>query len=202
MFVIGLTGSIASGKSETAKLLMNAGIPVFDADAEVHRLYQQQSVINQVAAGFPQAIVEGAIDRSELGKIVLADPAALQKLEHIVHPLVRAARQDFIEKANMDGLSFVVVDIPLLFETGEDKTIDYVVVVSAPENIRRKRAMARIGMTAEKLEAITERQMPDAEKRRRADFIIDNSGSLDLLREQVDALILKLNALPGAKAHA
>jgi dephospho-CoA kinase len=202
MLVIGLTGSIASGKSETAKLLIKAGIPVFDADAEVHRLYQQRAVIDQVANAFPQVVVNGAIDRSELAKIALTNPSALKKLEHIVHPLVRAARKHFTEKANMDGLNFIVADIPLLFETGEDKTMDYVVVVSAPENIRRTRALERPGMTVEKLDSIAARQMPDAEKRKRADFVIDNSGRLDQLREQVDALIIKLKALPGAKTNA
>lgn len=202
MLVIGLTGSIASGKSETTKLLIKAGIPVFDADSEVHGLYQRQVVIDQVAAEFPQAIVSGAIDRRELGKIVLANPSDLKKLEHIVHPLVRAARQHFIDKTKLDGLKYVVVDIPLLFETGEDKTMDHIVVVSAPDNIRRARVMERPNMTAEKLHNIEARQMPNAEKCKRADFVIDNSGSLDQLREQVDALIIKLKALPGANINA
>ena len=202
MLVIGLTGSIASGKSETTKLLIKAGIPVFDADSEVHGLYQRQVVIDQVAAEFPQAILSGAIDRRELGKIVLANPSDLKKLEHIVHPLVRAARQRFIDKTKLDGLKYVVVDIPLLFETGEDKTMDRVVVVSAPDNIRRTRVMERPNMTSEKLHNIEARQMPNAEKCKRADFVIDNSGSLDQLREQVDALIIKLKALPGANINA
>jgi dephospho-CoA kinase len=202
MLVVGLTGSIASGKSETVKLLNQAGIPVFDSDAEVHKIYKKDRVVSAISRHFPSAVQGDVIDREKLGKLVLLNPKELKKLESLIHPEVRLKREKFIEQWKRERSPIVFIDIPLLFETGEKKNFDQVVVVSASDTIRQQRALSRPGMSAEKLAGITARQMPDVEKRKRADFVIENSGSLDQLREQVDALIIKLNGLPGAKTNA
>lgn len=201
MIVIGLTGSIATGKTEVAKMFGVAGTPVFDSDARVHQLYSEQSTINLIAKNFPEAIKEGRIDRPSLGKIVFTRPEELKRLEAIIHPLVQTRRQEFIAHWRAQKSPFVILDIPLLFETAENPNLDFTVVVSAAEDIQRKRALARPGMTAEKLAGILARQMPDVEKRSRADFVIENSGSMDQLQKQVDALVGKFKTLAeGRKA--
>ncbi len=192
---VGLTGSIATGKSEVAKLFSAAGIPVFDSDAEVHSLYAEKTTKELVGKMFPDVIVDGEIDRQRLGQRVLSSPEDLRKLELLIHPLVRKRREWFKAHWQKQDSAFVVLDIPLLFETGQEKELDYVIVVSTSENVQRKRAMARPGMTEQKLAGILARQMPDVEKRRRADFVIENSGGLEHLRIQVDALSSKLAEL-------
>ena len=192
---VGLTGSIATGKSEVAKLFFAAGIPVFDSDAEVHGLYAEKTTRDLLGKEFPDVFVNGEIDRQRLGQRVLASPGDLQKLESLIHPLVRKRREQFIARWQKQGTPFVVLDIPLLFETGQEKELDYVIVVSADEEVQRRRAIARPGMTEQKLAGILARQMPNVEKRRRADFVIENSGSLEHLRSQVDALSSRLAEL-------
>lgn len=199
MITVGLTGSIATGKTEVAKLFAAAGIPVFDSDAEVHALYAGKAAAELLGRTFPGVVVDGRIDRQRLGQAVLGSPEDLKKLESLIHPLVRKRQEDFIAHWQKQRASIVVLDIPLLFETGREKELDYVIVVSADEGIQRERVLARPGMTEEKLASILTRQMPDAEKRRRADFVIENSGSLEQLRPQVDALCMKL--VERARTH-
>ena len=195
MISVGLTGSIATGKSEVAKLFSVVGIPVFDSDAEVHSLYVEKATRDSLGKVFPDVFVNGEIDRQRLGQRALASPGDLRKLESLIHPLVQRRREDFIAHWRKQGAPLVVLDIPLLFETGQERELDYVVVVSANEGVQRNRAMARPGMTEQKLAGIVARQMPDAEKRGRADFVIENSGSLEHLRTQVDTLTKKLTKL-------
>lgn len=201
MLVIGLTGSIATGKTEVAKLFSAAHIPVFDADAEVHRIYRNKQVVKMLGEHFPDAIHNGEIDRQGLGRIVLSDATKLKTLEELIHPLVRAQREKFLTKWKKENSNFVVMDIPLLYETGQSKDVDYVIVVSTPENIQRERALSRPGMTDEKLVGILRRQVPDSKKREYADFVIENAGSLDQLDKQVAALIAKFNAISKDPKH-
>lgn len=196
MIVIGLTGSISMGKSVTAKLFAEEGVPVHDADAAVHRLYEGEAV-PLVEAAFPGTTHDGKVDRQKLGGRVLNDDAAIRRLEGIVHPLVRAAETHFLKDAESRGAAIVVLDIPLLLETGGEKRIDKIVVVSAPPDLQRERAMQRPGMTPEKLEAILAKQMPDAEKRARADFVVDSSQGVDSARDQVRAILRAVAALPN-----
>ena len=193
MVVLGLTGSIGMGKSTTADLFRREGVPVFDADATVHALYRGAAAagaaVAAVEAAFPGVAPDGAVDREELGRRVLGDPAALRRLESIVHPLVGAERRRFLRDAEAGGASLAVLDIPLLFETGADAGVDAVAVVSAPEAVQKARVMARPGMTAERFSAILRRQVPDAEKRRRADVVIDTGRGLEAARAQVRAVI-------------
>jgi dephospho-CoA kinase len=195
MISVGLTGSLASGKSEVAKLFSAAGIPVFDSDAEVHGLYSEKLTVDLIGKAFPGVIADGKVDRQQLGQRVLGSPKDLKRLESLVHPLVRKRRESFIAQWRKQGAPLAVLDIPLLFETGQEKELDYVIVVSANEDVQRKRAMARPRMTGGKLTDILARQMPDVEKRKRADFVIENSGSLEHLRTQVDTLSRKLAEL-------
>ncbi len=170
---LGLTGSIAMGKSEAARMFRRLGVPVFDADAEVHCLLAPGGAgFDPVAAAFPECVVDGAIDRKELGAMVFNDTPALKRLEAILHPLVGRGRASFLRRAAAMRTPVVVFDIPLLFETGGEKACDFVAVVSAPAQVQRRRALRRPGMTPEKLDAILARQVPDQEKRRRADFVI------------------------------
>ena len=171
MFVIGLTGSLAMGKSTTAQFFRDAGVPVHDADATVHRLYAGAAVA-PIEAAFPGSAVDGRIDRARLAARVLDDPAALKRLEAIVHPMVREAEIAFLREAEARGEKIVVLDIPLLLETGGDRRVDAVVVVSAPREVQRARVLERPGMSQDKLDALLARQMADAEKRRRADFVV------------------------------
>lgn len=199
MLVLGLTGSIGMGKSTTATLFEAEGVPVYDSDAAVHALYAVGgAAVAPVEAAFPGVVVDGAIDRARLSARVVGDPEALAKLEAIVHPLVGAHRIGFFEKAQAGGCQIVVLDIPLLFETGGEKKVDKVVVVSAPADVQRARVLARPEMTPEKFEAILARQTPDAEKRARADFVIDTSQGLDSARQQVRDLLTLLRTSGSA----
>jgi dephospho-CoA kinase len=191
MIVLGLTGSAAMGKSATAKMFADEGVPVFDADAAVHELYADAAVAS-VDAAFPGAAVGGRIDREKLAAKVLNNPDALKKLESIVHPLVRAAQDQFRADAERRGAAIAVLDIPLLFETGGDTRVDATVVVTAPADIQRSRLLDRPGMTAEKIEGMLARQMPDSEKRRRADFVIDTSRGFDVARTEVRNILRQI----------
>ena len=188
MFIIGLTGSVGMGKSTTARLFAEQGVPVHDADAVVHRLYEGEAVA-AIEAAFPGATTGGKVDRSRLAALVLDDPSALKRLEAIVHPLVQAAEQELLAQAQARGEKVAVLDIPLLFETGGDRRVDAVVVASAPKEMQQARVLARPGMTWEKLEAILRKQMPDEEKRRRADFVVDTSRGIYDARVQVRAIL-------------
>jgi dephospho-CoA kinase len=188
MFILGLTGSLGMGKSTTARFFAEEGIPVHDADAVVHRLYEGEAVA-AIEAAFPGTTAGGKVDRNKLAERVLGDAAALARLEAIVHPLVQAAERRLIAEAEARGEKVAVLDIPLLFESGADRRVDAVVVVSAPADVQQSRVLERPGMTMEKLEAILARQMPDAEKRRRADFVVDTSRGLEAARAQVRAIL-------------
>ena len=194
MFIIGLTGSIAMGKSTTARLFAEAGAPVHDADAAVHRLYEGPAVA-AIEAVFPGTIRGGKVDRAALGQRVLGDAAALKRLEAIVHPLVRESETRFLSEAEAAGAKTVVLDIPLLFETGGEKRVDAVVVVSAPAEIQRQRVLER-GVSLERLEAVLARQVPDAEKRRRADFVVDSSQGIEHARAQVADILAAVAKMP------
>lgn len=188
MLVLGLTGSIGMGKTTTARLFAEAGVPVHDADAAVHRLYEGEAA-PLIEAEFPGTVTDGKVDRDRLAQRVLSDTAALQRLESIVHPLVRAAEARFLAEARAAGAPIAVLDIPLLFETGADARVDAIVVVSAPPDVQRLRAFERPGMTADKLQQILARQMPDAEKRARADFVVDSSRGVEAARQQVLSIL-------------
>jgi dephospho-CoA kinase len=195
VIVVGLTGSIGMGKSATAAMFAEAGAPVYDADAEVRRLYAPGgAAVAKVEAAFPGVVVDGAVDRGRLGERVLGDPEALARLNAIVHPLMGEARAEFFRAAREAGADVVVLDIPLLFETGGERNVDKVVVVSAPEALQQERVMARPGVTAPKFAAILAAQTPDAEKRARADFVVDASQGFDHAREQVKAILAALRA--------
>jgi dephospho-CoA kinase len=190
MIVIGLTGSIGMGKSTVAQMFAEEGAPAFDSDAAVHALYAPGgAAVAAVETAFPGVVREGGIDRASLSERVLADPAALKRLEQIVHPFVRAAQADFLEAQRTEGASVVVFDIPLLFESGGADLVDKVVVVSAPAEVQRARVLGRPGMTEEKFAQILARQTPDAEKRARADFVIDTSGPFENTRAQVRGVL-------------
>jgi dephospho-CoA kinase len=190
LILVGLTGSIGMGKSTTAGLFAEAGVPVWDADAAVHRLYARGgAAVAPLAAAFPEAVVDGAVDRARLAHRLAEDPPAFARLEAIVHPLVGRDRQGFLDEARASGAKIVVLDIPLLFETGGESNVDVVVVVSAPAHVQRERVLSRPGMTAERFEALHARQVSDAEKRARADFVIDTSQGLDAARAQVRAML-------------
>ncbi len=195
MLVLGLTGSVGMGKSTTAGFFREAGAPVHDADAAVHRLYAGEAV-PLIEAAFPGTTAGGKVDRGKLAARVLDDPAALKKLEGIVHPLVHASEERFLAEAQARGEKVVVLDIPLLFETGGEERVDAVVVVSAPPDVQRARVLERPGMTAEKFEAILANQLPDAEKRRRADFVVDTSQGFEAARAQVRAVLDAVATIP------
>src|SRR5262245_48248504 len=196
MFIIGLTGSVGMGKSTTARLFAEAGVPVHDADAVVHRLYGEGDAVPAIEAAFPGTTRDGRVERDRLASRVLNDPAALKRLEAIVHPLVHAAEQRLLAEAAARGEQIAVLDIPLLFETNADQRVDAVVVVSAPPEVQRARVLERPGMTLDKLESILARQMPDAEKRRRADFVVDTSRGLEPARAQVAAILDAVATMP------
>jgi dephospho-CoA kinase len=201
MIVIGLTGSIGMGKSTTAQMFLDEGVPVYDADAEVRALYAPGGgAVAPIEAAFPGVTRNGAIDRAVLGERVLGNPDALNQLNGIVWPLMGDARKAFFARAEAERAEFVVLDIPLLLETGGEKNVDTVVVVSAPVQMQRERVLAREGMTAAKLEAILDAQMPDADKRRKADFVVDTSQGLGPARDQVRNLLAVLRARAG-QAH-
>ena len=190
MIVIGLTGSIGMGKSTVAQLFAEEGAPAFNSDAVVHALYMRGgAAVAPVEAAFPGVAKDGAIDRQALSARVVDNSAAIKALEAIVHPLVGQAQADFLEKHRSAGAPAVVLDIPLLFESGGSGRVDRIVVVSAPADVQRERVMARPGMTEEKFVYLLSRQMPDGEKRARADFVIDTSGELEATRKQVRAVL-------------
>jgi dephospho-CoA kinase len=195
MFILGLTGSLGMGKSTTARFFAEEGVPVHDADAVVHRFYEGEAAA-AIEAAFPGTTAGGKVDRTRLAARVLGDPAALARLEAIVHPLVQASERRFLAEAEARGEKVVLLDIPLLFETGGDERVDAVVVVSAPPEVQRARVLERPGMTAEKLDAILAQQMPDAEKRQRADFVVDTSRSFDAARAQVRAVLAAVATMP------
>ena len=199
MLILGLTGSIGMGKSTTANLFAEAGVPVYDADAAVHRIYQGEAA-PAIEAAFPGTTVDGKVDRAKLSAKVLHDPAAIKQLEQIVHPMLGASRQKFLDDAEGSGAPVVVMDIPLLFETGGEKRVDAVVVVTTSPEAQRERIMARGTMTSEALDAILARQLPDAEKRRRADFVVDTSHGLDPVRERIRDILQQLARMPRRPA--
>jgi dephospho-CoA kinase len=196
MIVVGLTGSVAMGKSTVAAMFAEIGVPVFDADEAVRMFYAGIGA-EAVDAMFPGVLVNGVIDRGRLAEFVLADPAALQRLEALVHPAVADLQARFIERAAAEGRQLTILDVPLLFETGGESGVDLVVVVSAPEAIQRARALMRGGMGEAKLDAMLSRQMSDLEKRRRAHFVINTGGSLEQTRAQVSQFMRAASGLFG-----
>lgn len=196
MFLLGLTGSIGMGKSVAAARFRHNGVAVFDADAAVHDLYAGQAV-KPIEAAFPGTTGDGRVDREKLSKALIAAPEKFARLEAIVHPLVRALEADFIQDHASRNTPLLVLEIPLLFETGFDKLVDAVAVVSAPASVQAERVLARPGMTPQKLQQLIARQMPDAEKRRCADFVVDTGGAITHTESQVDKLIELLRGRQG-----
>ncbi|MGD1935894.1 MAG: dephospho-CoA kinase [Candidatus Phaeomarinobacter sp.] len=195
MLLVGLTGSIGMGKSETAKMFSKLDIPVYDADAAVHAIYEKGGgAVEPLRTEFPDAIVDDAVDRAKLSKLVLDNKDALKKLEGIVHPLVGATQLQFLKDAHDAKAPMAVLDIPLLYETGGEARVDAVVVVSAPADIQRARVLERPGMTAEKFEQILAKQVPDAEKRARADFVVETDKGLEHAFEQVERITKELKS--------
>ena len=199
MLILGLTGSIGMGKSTTAKLFAEAGVPVYDADATVHRLYEGEAA-PAIEAAFPGTTTDGKVDRNKLSARVVHDSAAMKQLEQIVHPMLGASRQQFMDDAERSGAPIVVVDVPLLFETGGEKRVDAVVVVTTTPESQRQRILARDNMTGEKLDAILARQLPDAEKRRRADFVVDTSHGLDPVRVRIRDILAEAVKMPQRRS--
>ena len=193
MIIVGLTGSIGMGKSTTLAMFADAGIPVHSADESVHRLYAGQAA-HLIEAQFPGVVENGTVNRDKLAKQVFNDPDALKRLESIVHPLVRMDEEAFLKSARKTGAPFAVIDIPLLYETGAEKRVDKVIVVTAPEEMQRDRVVARPGMSAEKFQSILARQLPDAEKRNRADFVIDTGQGLEYTRRAVHEIARALTS--------
>ncbi len=198
MFVLGLTGSIAMGKSTTARLFAEEGVPVYDADAAVHRLYEGEAA-PKIEAAFPGTTRAGKVDRALLGQRVAGDADALKLLESIVHPLVGAVRDRFLAEAEAKGERIVVLDVPLLFETGGESRTDAVAVASAPADVQRAR-LAERGLPDDQLEALIARQMPDAEKRRRADFVVDTSKGIEDARRQVREILAAVAKMPRRRS--
>ncbi len=200
MILIGLTGSIGMGKSETAKMFRRAGVPVYDADAAVHALMRKGgAAVKPVEAAFPGVVKDGAIDRPELGKRVFGKPEELRKLERIVHPLVGLAQRRFLQRAQARGEKIVVLDIPLLFETGGNRYVDYSVVVSAPAEVQKRRVLARPGMTEERLNHVLAQQTPDRVKRRKADFIVNSGLGKAYAARAVDAILKQVRETGRAR---
>ncbi len=198
MVILGLTGSLGMGKTATAKMFAEAGVPVHDADAVVHRLYEGDAA-PLIEAAFPGTTANGRVDRQKLGDRVLGDDGAIKRLEAIVHPLVREAEERFLAEAEREGAPVALLDIPLLFETGGAQRCDAVVVVSAPADVQRARAFERPGMSERKLETILARQMPDKEKRARADFVVDTSQGFDHARAQVRDILDRVATMAKRK---
>ena len=195
MFILGLTGSLGMGKSTTAGFFAEAGVPVHDADAVVHGLYEGEAVA-AIEAAVPGTTSAGKVDRDKLAARVLDAPEALRALEAIVHPLVRQAEERFLADARARGAKVVVLDIPLLLETASDQRVDAIVVVSAPSDVQRQRVLERAGMTPDKLDALLARQMADSEKRRHADFVVDTSRGFDAARAQVQEILRAVATMP------
>jgi dephospho-CoA kinase len=199
MIILGLTGSIGMGKSATAKLFAEAGVPVYDADATVHMIYEGEAA-PAIEAAFPGTTSGGKVDRGKLSAQVVHDPAAIQRLEQIVHPMLRSYHQKFLDDAERAGAPVVVMDVPLLFETGGEKRVDAVVVVTTTPEVQRQRILARGNMTAEKLDAILARQLPDVEKRQRADFVVDTSHGLDPVRARIRDILDEAVKMPQRRS--
>ncbi|MDN4986225.1 dephospho-CoA kinase [Bradyrhizobium arachidis] len=199
MRILGLTGSIGMGKSTTAKLFAEAGVPVYDADAAVHQLYEGEAA-PAIEAAFPGTTTNGKVDRPKLSARVVHDPAAIKQLEQIVHPMLGASRQKFFADAEAAKAPVVVLDIPLLFETGGEKRVDAVVVVSTSPEMQRERVLARGTMDEAKLDAIIAKQTPDAEKRMRADFVVDTSHGLEPVRAQITHILAEVVKMPQRRA--
>jgi dephospho-CoA kinase len=195
MRILGLTGSIGMGKSTTAKLFIEAGVPVYDADAAVHKIYEGEAA-PAIEAEFPGTTVDGRVDRAKLSAKVVHDQAAIKQLEQIVHPMLGASRKKFLDDAEASGAPVVVMDIPLLFETGGENRVDAVVVVSTDPATQRERILARGTMTSEALDGILARQLPDDEKRRRADFVVDTSHGLDPVRAAIRDILAEVVKMP------
>ncbi|MEW6766710.1 MAG: dephospho-CoA kinase [Pseudomonadota bacterium] len=195
MLLLGLTGSIGMGKSTTAKLFVEAGVPVYDADATVHQVYEGEAAPAMEAA-FPGSTVNGKVDRQKLSAMVFNNHDAMTRLEKIVHPMLRSHQQKFLSEAEKSGAPVAVLDIPLLFETGGEKRVDAVVVVSTTPDVQRARILERENMTHDKLDAILARQMPDAEKRKRADFIVDTGHGLEPVRERIREILAEVVKMP------
>ncbi|MDB5656895.1 MAG: Dephospho-CoA kinase [Tardiphaga sp.] len=195
MLVLGLTGSIGMGKSTTAKIFAEAGVPVYDADATVHLVYAGEAA-PLIEAAFPGTTTEGKVDRAKLSAQVVGNDAAMKRLEQIVHPLLSAYHKKFLDDAERSGAPVAVVDVPLLYETGGEKRVDAVVVVSTDPEQQRRRILARDNMTAEKLDAILARQLPDAEKRKRADFVVDTSHGLEPVRIRIAEILAQAANMP------
>jgi dephospho-CoA kinase len=195
MIILGLTGSIGMGKSTTAKLFAEAGVPVYDADATVHMIYAGEAV-PAVEAAFPGTTSGGKVDRGKLSAQVVHDPTAIKRLEQIVHPMLQRYHQQFLEDAERAGAPVAVMDVPLLFETGGEKRVDAVVVVTTAPEVQRERILARGTMTAETLDAILARQLPDAEKRQRADFVVDTSHGLEPVRARIRDILDEAVKMP------
>lgn len=199
MIVLGLTGSIGMGKSTTAKLFMEAGVPVYDADATVHKIYEGEAA-PLIEAAFPGTTANGKVDRQKLSARVVHDAAAMKQLEGIVHPLLRSHHQKFLDDAERSGAPVAVVDVPLLYETGGEKRVDAVVVVTTSPEVQRARILARDNMDEAKLDAILARQLPDAEKRKRADFVVDTSHGLDPVRDRIRDILVEAAKLPRRRS--
>jgi dephospho-CoA kinase len=199
MLILGLTGSIGMGKSTTAKLFAEAGVPVYDADATVHKIYEGEAA-PAIEAAFPGSTVDGKVDRARLSALVLHDPAAMKRLEGIVHPMLRAYHAEFLADAERSGAPVAVVDVPLLYETGGERRVDAVVVVTTTPEIQRDRILARDNMTQEKFEAILARQLPDAEKRARADFVVDTSHGLEPVRLRIREILDQAARMPQRRS--
>src|ERR1700732_3827503 len=199
MLILGWTGSIGMGKATTAKLFVEAGVPVYDADAAVHKIYEGEAA-PAIEAAFPGTTVDGKVDRNKLSARLVHDPAAMKRLEQIVHPMLRAYHQKFLDDAERSGAPVAVVDVPLLFETGGEKRVDAVVVVTTDPEIQRRRVLARDNMTSEMLDAILARQLPDPEKRRRADFLVDTSHGLDPVRARIRDILTEAVKMPQRRS--
>ena len=199
MIVVGLTGSIGMGKSTTAKLFAEAGVPVYDADATVHLVYQGEAA-PAIEAAFPGTTADGKVDRQKLSARVVHNPDAMKQLESIVHPMLRSHQQAFLDAAETAGAPVAVLDVPLLFETGGDARVDAVVVVTTSPDEQRARILARGTMTPEALDAILARQMPDAEKRKRADFVVDTSFGIEPARQRIREILDEVVKMPRRRA--
>lgn len=192
MIRAGLTGSIGMGKSTTSQMFRDEGIAVYDADATVHQLYSGEAA-PLIEGSFPNTVIDGTVDRTRLSEYVIGKPDNMKKLEAIIHPLVHQKEQEFLKSSEERGDKLVVLDIPLLFETGGINRVDKIIVVTAPSEVQSERVLAREGMTVEKFEAILLRQVPDSQKREKADFIIDTSQGLEVARNKVHEIIQALN---------
>lgn len=199
MLLLGLTGSIGMGKSTTAKLFQEAGVPVYDADATVHKIYEGEAV-PAVEAAFPGSTANGKVDRQKLSAMVVNNAEAMKRLETIVHPMLRSHQLQFLNEAEASGVPVAVLDVPLLYETGGENRVDAVVVVTTDPQVQRERILARDNMTPDKLDAILARQLPDAEKRKRADFVVDTSHGLDPVRERIGEILREVVKMPRRRA--